>query len=73
MHVHRNTPGILARIIDIFAGKGFNIVGQFLQTQGELGYVVVELDAVPPDTRGLLAELRALHGTIRARVLYVRD
>lgn len=73
MHVHRNTPGILARIIDIFAGKGCNIVGQFLQTQGELGYVVVELDAVPPDTRGLLAELRALEGTIRARVLYVRD
>ncbi len=73
MHVHRNTPGILARIIDIFAGKGLNIVGQFLQTQGELGYVVVELDAVPPDTRGLLAELRALEATIRARVLYVRD
>ncbi len=72
MHVHRNTAGILARIIDIFAGKGFNIVSQFLQTEGELGYVVIELDTVPPDTRSLLSELRALNGTIRARVLYTR-
>ena len=72
MHVHRNAPGILARIIDIFSKKGLNIVGQFLQTQGELGYVVIELDAVPPDARAILEELRALEGTIRARVLYIR-
>ncbi len=72
MHVHHSAPGILARIIDIFSKKGLNIVGQFLQTQGELGYVVIELDAVPPDARAVLAELRALEGTIRARVLYIR-
>ncbi|TVR09455.1 MAG: phosphoglycerate dehydrogenase [Salinarimonadaceae bacterium] len=73
MHVHQNTPGMLSRLIAVFSGRGLNIVGQFLQTDGEIGYVVIELDSVPEDAREILTELRALEGTIRARVLYVRQ
>ncbi len=73
MHVHHNVPGILARLIDVFTRRAINISGQFLQTDGEIGYVVVEVDGVPDDTRDILRDLRALDGTIRARVLYVRQ
>jgi D-3-phosphoglycerate dehydrogenase / 2-oxoglutarate reductase len=73
MHVHHNEPGMLAALIDIFARRGINISGQFLQTDGEIGYVVIEVDGVPEDTLELLQELRGLKGTIRARVLYVRQ
>jgi D-3-phosphoglycerate dehydrogenase len=73
MHVHHNEPGILAALIDIFTRRGINISGQFLQTDGEIGYVVIEVDGVPEDTFDLLQELRGLKGTIRARVLYVRQ
>jgi len=73
MHVHHNEPGILAALIDIFTRRGINISGQFLQTDGEIGYVVIEVDGVPEDTFDLLQELRRLKGTIRARVLYVRQ
>jgi D-3-phosphoglycerate dehydrogenase / 2-oxoglutarate reductase len=73
MHVHHNVPGMLAALVDVFTRRGINIAGQFLQTDGEIGYVVIELDGVPDDARGLLQELRAIEGTIRARVLYVRQ
>jgi D-3-phosphoglycerate dehydrogenase len=73
MHVHHNEPGMLAALIDTFTRRGINISGQFLQTDGEIGYVVIEVDGVPEDTGALLQELRGLKGTIRARVLYVRQ
>ncbi|AOX19694.1 phosphoglycerate dehydrogenase [Kozakia baliensis] len=75
MHVHHNRPGIMRQINETFSREGCNIVAQFLQTDGELGYVVVETDAGPDqelDAR-LLKELRALDGTLRARLLYQRN
>ncbi len=72
MHVHRNTPGILRRINEVFSESGINIAAQFLQTDGELGYVVVEADSDRADDVAILGRLRALDGTIRARLLYQR-
>ena len=72
MHVHRNTPGILRRINEIFSEAGINIAAQFLQTDGELGYVVVEAESDRGDDATILGRLRALDGTIRARLLYQR-
>ncbi|AQS87098.1 D-3-phosphoglycerate dehydrogenase [Neoasaia chiangmaiensis NBRC 101099] len=75
MHVHHNRPGILRQINELFAQEGCNITGQFLQTDGDLGYVVVETDAGPDlalDQR-LLESLRHLDGTLRARLLYQRS
>lgn len=71
MHVHRNVPGILTGINHIFASRGVNIAGQYLQTDGEVGYVVVDAGATR-DGAAILEEMRALPGTIRARILYER-
>jgi len=50
----------------VFSGWGLNIAAEYLQTQGDVGYVVVEADGVVDDP-GVLADLRAIEGTIRAR------
>jgi D-3-phosphoglycerate dehydrogenase len=72
MHVHRNEPGLLRQVNDVFAHRGLNIAAQFLQTDGEIGYVVVEADSSTADSEDVLRELRSLTGTIRARLLYER-
>ncbi|MCS6890773.1 MAG: phosphoglycerate dehydrogenase [Rhodovarius sp.] len=71
MHVHRNVPGVLTAVNNIFARRGVNIAGEYLQTQGDLGYVVVDA-AATRDSQAILEELRSLPGTIRARLLYER-
>ncbi len=74
MHVHRNVPGLLRRVNDVFSGHGLNIAAQYLQTEGDIGYVVVETDTPRrgggAEDEALLRELRAIDGTIRARLLY---
>jgi len=40
MHAHRDQPGILARVVDVL-NRLLSIAAQFLQTDGELGYVVI--------------------------------
>ena len=72
MHVHRNAPGVLGNVNQVFARRGVNIAGQYLQTDGEIGYVVVDAGATR-DSDAILAELRALPHTIRARLLYERE
>jgi D-3-phosphoglycerate dehydrogenase len=71
MHVHRSVPGMLARVIDVFSGRGLNISAQYLQTDGEIGYVVMDVDGSGEEIE-VLDDLRAIEGTIRARFLYER-
>ncbi len=72
MHVHHNVPGILRRVNAIFDEAGANIAGQYLQTEGDVGYVVVEAEIHDGEAQRLLEQLRDLDGTIRARLLYQR-
>ncbi|MDB5513045.1 MAG: D-isomer specific 2-hydroxyacid dehydrogenase NAD-binding [Enterovirga sp.] len=73
MQVQRNLPGMLGRLNEVFAKRGINIAAQYYQTDGEIGYVVVESDATEREEAGaILEEIRALEGTIRARLLYER-
>ncbi|WP_456237107.1 phosphoglycerate dehydrogenase [Arenibaculum pallidiluteum] len=72
MHVHRNAPGVLKCIIDVFTARGLNIGAQYLQTDGEIGYVVMDVDGGTAAASEVLDELRAINGTIRARFLYER-
>jgi D-3-phosphoglycerate dehydrogenase / 2-oxoglutarate reductase len=68
IHIHRNVPGMLGRVNDVFSSRRLNIIGQYLQTDGDLGYVVVETETDEGcDT--VLSELRQLDGTIRARLI----
>jgi D-3-phosphoglycerate dehydrogenase / 2-oxoglutarate reductase len=69
MHLHRNVPGLLSRVNEVFSRRGLNIAAEFLQTDGEIGYVVVEAEG-PARDEDVLEELRAIDGTIRARLLY---
>jgi len=67
VHVHRNTPGVLAQINGVLAGDGVNIDGQYLATRGEIGYVITDVGAdLAPSTCELLEKLPE---TIRLRVL----
>ena len=69
IHVHRNLPGMLRSINEVFSSRGVNIAAQSLQTDGDIGYVVVEADLGAAST-ALLEPLRAIEGTIRARLVY---
>ena len=69
MHVHRNVPGLLFRIIDVFSKRNHNISAQYLQTAGDLGYVVIDAEG-ESDEDAVLGDLRKIDGTIRARLLY---
>lgn len=72
IHVQRNVPGMLRRLNDVFANRNVNIAAQNYQTDGEVGYVVMEAESIGADARDILREIRALDGTIRARLLYQR-
>ncbi len=73
IHVHRNVPGVLRQVNDAVSRHGINILAQYLQTDPEVGYVVLETDVVGGEGEGLLADLREVQGTIRVRVLYDHD
>ena len=67
MHIHRNTPGVLAAMNGILADHGVNVEGQLLGTRGELGYVITDIGTDYPDE--VVAQLRKMTQTIRLRVL----
>ncbi|RFB80716.1 phosphoglycerate dehydrogenase [Methylovirgula sp. 4M-Z18] len=69
IHVQRNVPGMLRRLNDVFSQRNVNILAQSYQSDGEIGYVVVEADQVGDAAQDILEEIRALEGTIRARLL----
>ena len=72
-HLHRDTPGMLSRINEVFGRRSLNISAQYLQTANELGYVVVDSSEARSEAEAILTELRALPGTLRARLIYERN
>ena len=68
LHVHKNSPGILTRINQVFSDNNINIAAQFLQTNDNVGYVVIDIDAEYSDMA--LQQLLSIEGTIRCRVLF---
>jgi D-3-phosphoglycerate dehydrogenase len=71
-HLHRDAPGMLSRINESFGRRGLNITAQYYQTDSELGYIVVESVEARAEAEAILAELRELPGTVRARLIYER-
>jgi D-3-phosphoglycerate dehydrogenase / 2-oxoglutarate reductase len=67
VHIHRNTPGVLAAINAIFAEHRINIEGQSLGTRGDVGYVIT--DIAGDFTEDMLTRLAHMDETIRIRVL----
>jgi D-3-phosphoglycerate dehydrogenase len=68
IHIHKNVPGILAKINDVFARHNINIVGEFLVTNAQIGYVITDV-ATGYGTE-VLNELKAIEHTIKFRLLY---
>lgn len=71
LHIHENRPGMLNRINQIFMEDEINIAAQYLQTTGNIGYVVIDITSQPATSaKSLLQKLKSLPGTIRTRLLY---
>ena len=68
LHIHQNVPGILAHINQILAQHETNIVGQYLKTNEQIGYVISDIDKAYDED--LLEALKTIDQTIRFRVLY---
>jgi D-3-phosphoglycerate dehydrogenase len=63
LHIHRNVPGVLSAIIRVLSEQAVNVTGQYLQTNAEIGYVVIDIET---DYSGpVLDALRAVPETIR--------
>ncbi|HYG44582.1 MAG TPA: phosphoglycerate dehydrogenase [Bordetella sp.] len=67
LHVHRNAPGALGALDNLLAEQGLNIVSQSLQTRGQIGYVVTDVDGPVSDT--VMAALRSHPITVRCDLL----
>ncbi len=70
IQVQRNLPGMLGRLNEVLARHAVNIAAQYYETNADIGYVVLDADASAVDSQAILADIRALEGTIRARLLY---
>ena len=66
MHLHHNVPGMLLRINEVLAKRGINIERQVLDTRGQLGYAIYDINR--EFDRVILEELRRIPHTIRVRV-----
>ncbi|OZI47501.1 D-3-phosphoglycerate dehydrogenase [Bordetella genomosp. 5] len=63
LHVHRNAPGALGTLDNLLAEQGLNILSQTLQTRGQIGYVITDVDGQVSDT--VLSALRSHPITVR--------
>ncbi len=68
LHMHKNQPGVMAAINDVFARSNRNISGQYLQTDPEMGYVVIDMDQ--KGSKEIYERIKSVPGTIRTRILY---
>ena len=68
LHVHKNVPGVLTAINQIFSDHNINICGQYLQTNATVGYVVIDVNSAYSELA--LSQLREIPETIRCRVLF---
>ncbi len=68
IHIHQNVPGILAKINQVLADHGINIVGQYLKTNETIGYVITDINK--EYDKEVISRLRAIEHTIKFRVLY---
>ncbi|WP_424000516.1 phosphoglycerate dehydrogenase [Maribacter sp. IgM3_T14_3] len=68
LHIHKNVPGIMAKINKVLAEYELNINSQYLSTDNEVGYVITDLDK--EYNKEVLKALKKVENTIKFRVLY---
>lgn len=70
LHIHRNVPGVLSQINEVFSREHVNIDAQYLQTDQVIGYVVIDVDSDETQALRLREALTRIPGTLKVRVLY---
>lgn len=70
LHIHRNIPGMLSRINEVFSRENVNIEGEYLQTDSAIGYVVIDVAVEEDRATSLKDTLAEIPGTLHVRVLY---
>lgn len=68
IHIHKNVPGMLAHINRLLAARNINVVGQYLQSNEEIGYVITDIAKGYDDS--IRVEMASIEHTINCRVLY---
>jgi len=68
LHIHRNVPGVMAQVNERLSAAGINIAAQYLSTNEDVGYVVIDVDSAA--SQMALDQLCAVPTTIRCRILY---
>jgi len=68
LHIHKNMPGVLTDINSDLSENGINVVGQYLKTNEDLGYVILDIDRDISDRAFEI--LKNINGTIRTRLVY---
>jgi D-3-phosphoglycerate dehydrogenase / 2-oxoglutarate reductase len=68
LHIHKNVPGVLSEINSTLSQHNINILGQYLKTNEEIGYVVLDIDKRLSNQA--LELLKKVKQTIKTRLLY---
>ena len=68
LHIHNNVPGVLREVNFFFTSKGINISAEYLQTDPDIGYVIIDTESELDHS--VLNDLKNIPHTIRARMLY---
>lgn len=68
LNIHRNVPGVLSSINSIIAAMGANIRAQYLETRGEVGYLIIDIDS--DISNSVKTKIDELETSIKTRMLY---
>jgi D-3-phosphoglycerate dehydrogenase / 2-oxoglutarate reductase len=68
LHIHKNVPGVMKEINNVFSSRNINIAAEYLQTDPEIGYVIVETD--DEQDPSVIRDLKNIPHTIRVRTLF---
>ena len=68
LHIHKNIPGVLGEINSRLSKRGINIVGQYLKTNDDIGYVILDVDSKL--SKQAFEILQDITGTVKARMIY---
>ncbi|CAM2006328.1 phosphoglycerate dehydrogenase [Acanthopleuribacter pedis] len=71
LHIHHNRPGVLQKINDVVGDHAINVLGQYLRTTEDIGFVVLDIDAAHGREKVSVIrdQLSEVPGTIRTRKL----
>lgn len=68
LHIHQNVPGVLSEINTTLSVNKINVLAQYLKTNDEIGYVVLDIDKKL--SKNAVELLRKVKGSLKVRLLY---